>query len=179
MVIRPEDDDSPLLDYYTYGCEERCWQVRYSDKVNIFSDEFTNGTTISILPVSDILLYTKRNILVELQQFALSEEAYKYYKTLKDLIENNSGFNSPLPAALIGNLYNPGESEDFVLGRFTAAATSVKPIFIERIFIEEEQLESVIYGQAEGLETPPPTVLTAPCEEGRYRTNIQPDGWQD
>lgn len=178
-VINPGDFDSPLLIYYTYACEERCWQIRYSDEINIFSDTFSNGATVTQLPVSDIPLYTKRNLLVELQQFSLTEDAYRYYKTLKDLIDNNSGFNAPLPAALIGNLYNPEDSQDLVLGRFTAAATSVMPIFIERIYIDEEQLEPVIFGQAEGLETPPPQVLTAPCVESRFRTNEQPAGWQD
>ncbi len=174
-----EQDESILKDYYTYACEERCWQIRYSEKIDLFSDEFTDGAEVTNLPVADIPLHTKRNVLVELQQFALSEKAYKYYRTLKDLIDNNSGFNAPLPAALVGNLYNPDEPEEVVLGRFTAAATSVMPIFIERINIEEEQLEPIIVGQAEGLETPAPQVFYAPCINSRYRTTSQPEGWRD
>lgn len=178
-IINRTSDNITLKDYYTYACEERCFQIRYSDKISIFSDEFTNGTLISKLPVADILLFTKRNILVELQQFSLTPEAYRYYKTLKDLIDNNSGFNAPLPAALVGNLYNPADDEEIVLGRFTAASTRVTPVFIERVAVESEPLESIVKSQAEGEEVPPPIVITAPCIEGRYRTSKQPEAWQD
>lgn len=179
IVVSPgsEFDDSGLLNRYTYTCEEPCWQIRYSDKINIFSDEFSDGRLISRLPVADIALFTKRNILVELQQFSLTEEAYRYYKTLKDLIDNNSGFNAPLPAALVGNLFNPDDPEEIVLGRFTAAAASIRSVFIERIFVEEEQLEPIIIAQPEGDETPPPPTFFAPCIDSRFRTSMQPANW--
>ncbi len=166
--------------YYTYACEPRCWQIRYNTKIALFSDEFTNGTTVTSLPVGDIYLFTKRDILIELQQFSLSPDAFRYYKTLKDLVDNNSGFNAPLPAALVGNMYNPDDPDEFVLGRFTAAATVVSPIFIVRKDIEENPLEMVILNQPEGEEAvPPPNVYTAPCIEGRFRTGIRPDAWID
>jgi hypothetical protein len=38
-----------------------------------------------------VLLYTRQNIAVEIQQFALSSAAFQYFKTLKDLIDNNGG----------------------------------------------------------------------------------------
>lgn len=168
-----------LKDYYTYACEQRCWEIRYSDKISIFSDEFTEGRPVKALPVADVVLYTKRNILVELQQFSISPGAYRYLKTLTDLIDNNSGFNAPLPAALVGNLYNPTDPDEVVLGRLTAAATTVSPIFIERSDLLEESLETVLTSQPEGEEAPAPLVTTAPCIEGQYRTSIQPIGWQD
>ena len=174
-----ETDNSPVNEYYTYGCEEPCWRIRFSDQINIFSDEFSDGTTTTALPVANIILYSKRNILVELQQFNITPAAYRYYKTLKDIIDNNTGFNSPLPAALVGNLFNPSDGEEFVLGRFTAAATTVKPIFIERIFVGEDPLEDEYTSQAEGLEAPAPVVLTAPCITSRFRTSTRPDGWID
>jgi hypothetical protein len=133
----------------------------------------------SKLPVADSLLFTKRNILVELQQFHLTPEAYRYYKTLKDIIDNNSGFNAPLPAALVGNLFNSSDADECVLGRFTAASTSVRPLFIERIFIEENQLEDLLKTQPEGMEAPAVQVFTAPCQENRFRTSREPEGWID
>ena len=81
-----------LKPYYTYACETFCWQIRYGDEIKIFTDDFTDGKTISKLPVANILLYNKKNVLVELQQFSLSPSAYEYYKKLKDLIDDNSEF---------------------------------------------------------------------------------------
>ncbi len=167
--------------YYTYACESTCWQIRYEDNINIFSDKFTNGTTVSQLSVAEVPLINKRNILVELQQFSISASAHEYYRTLKDIIDDNSGFNAPLPAALVGNMSNPGNDEEFVLGRFTVAATTTTPIFIERIFIDGPPLETELFSSPEefGDGTPDPKVTTAPCGESRYRTSFRPEGWRD
>ncbi|MBC2838739.1 DUF4249 domain-containing protein [Robiginitalea sp. SC105] len=175
----PDNPGPPLKEYYTYSCEEACWQIRYNDRVEVFSDEFTDGTQINSLPVADILLFQKRNILVNLQQYSLGREAYRYYKTLKDLVDNNSGFNAPIPAALLGNLFNPDNPEEYVLGRFTIASQASRDVFIERIFIEEAQLEELLLGQAEEFgSAPPPVTSSAPCQPGPYRTDVEPEGWQ-
>jgi hypothetical protein len=167
--------------YYTYACESDCWQIRYEDNINIFSDEFTDGAKISNLPVANIPLFTKRSILVELQQFSISASAYRYYKTLKDIVDNNSGFNAPLPAALVGNMSNPNNANEFVLGRFTAASTVIKPVFIDRTFVEGTPLETILPGQYEGEEepVPRPVVVFAPCSENRFSTSSRPLGWID
>ena len=176
----PDNPGPPLKEYYTYGCEEACWQIRYNQKVEIFSDEFSDGAQVSALPVADVLLYQKRNILVELQQYTLNREAFRYFKTLKDLVDNNGGLNAPLPAALLGNMSNPEDSGEYVLGRFTVAAQSSRNIYIERIFVDEPQLEEIVIGQFEEFgETPPPQVFSAPCQESPYSTSVEPEGWPE
>lgn len=176
----PDRPGPPLKEYYTYSCEDACWQIRYNDRVEVYSDEFSDGTTTTGLPVADILLYQKRNVLVKLQQYTLGRDAYRYYKTLKDLVDNNSGFNAPLPAALLGNLYNPDNPDEYVLGRFTAAAQVSRDVFIERIGLEEAQLEDRIVGQAEEYgSVPPPVTSSAPCLSGPYRTAVEPQGWPE
>jgi hypothetical protein len=169
----------PLMPYYVYYCEPECWRIRYAEEISIYSDRFTNGKNIQSLPVATVPLHTRENIVVELQQFSVSEAAHSYLKTLKDLIDNNSGLNAPLPAALIGNLYNPTNREEFVLGRFTAAATSVTPVYIERMLIPEEPLDMEVYPVVEGPEAPDFHVFTATCSEGRFRTAVKPPYWPD
>ncbi len=166
--------------FYTYTCNSDCWKIRFNENVKVFADDFTNGTTIHQLPIADVLLYTKANILVEVQQFSLSVSAYEYYKILKDIIDNNGGFNAPPPAALIGNMFNANNSEDYVLGRFTAAATSTASVFINRTNIIEAQIETIEVR----AETSPPVpelelTYSAPCVESRFRTGIRPQGWID
>ena len=175
----PNSPNSPLKRYYTYSCEGPCWQIRYNRNIEVFSDEFTDGTSIEALPVSQILLFTKEDILIELLQFSISREAYRYFVTLKDLTENNSGLNAPLPAALLGNLTNPEDQSEFVPGRFTAAAATVQRVFIERASIEEDALEELLISQPEGDEVPPPIVTSIPCKEGYFRTSQTPIGWPD
>ncbi len=170
---------SPLLQYYTYFCDVPCWQIRYNRDIVLYSDEFSNGRPVVSLPVAQVLLFTKEDILVELQQHSLSREAYRYFLTLKDLTENNAGFNAPLPATLIGNLSNPEDEKEFVPGRFTAAAATIRRIYIERQSIREDPLEPRIIPQQEGPEAPAPQVTTAPCVESFFRTRTIPTAWPD
>ncbi|HAI38656.1 MAG TPA: DUF4249 domain-containing protein, partial [Maribacter sp.] len=97
-----------------------CWQIRYNNRVNILADEFINGSTFE-LPVANLLLYNKSKILIELQQYSISASAYKYFSVLKDIVDDSNGLNAPPPAALLGNIINPNDEEEVVLGRFTVA----------------------------------------------------------
>ena len=171
-------------DYYTYLCDSPCWRIRFGEKVELFNDQFTNGKIINNLVVGEVPLFTKQDILVNIQQYSISEEAYKYYKTLKDLIENNGGLNAPLPSPLIGNIYNPNDRDENVLGRFTVASGSSKSIFIPRRQLEGRFIENNEKSQWEefGDFVPMPLGINdypiyVTCEEGLYRTNFQPENW--
>nr|WP_299073892.1 DUF4249 domain-containing protein [uncultured Allomuricauda sp.] len=171
-----------IVPYYSYRCENECWRIRYNENINIWSDEFTNGNSTQ-LAIADVLLYNKKDILVEVQQVSLSAEAFRYFQTLKDLVDNNGGFNSPPPAALIGNMFNPADSEEFVLGRFTAAPTDIARIFIERDQIVGPEIEAEIEEVTEEDRPPPGVapedwVFYVSCpEENRYNTSFRPVGW--
>ena len=170
--------------YYTYLCDSPCWRIRFNEKVELFSDLFTNGKMVNDLIVGEVPLYTKQDILIDFQQYSISEEAYKYYKTLKDLLENNSGLNAPLPSPLIGNLYNPNDRDENVLGRFTVASGSSKSIFIPRRKLDGGFIEYSERSQREEYGDPVPMPLGmndypiyVSCDEGLYRTSFQPENW--
>ncbi len=168
--------------YFDYPCESDCWRIRFPESIAIFDDKFSNGKSISQLSIGNLLLYTKENMVLEVQQLALTAAAYDYYKVLKDIVDNNSGLNAPPPAALIGNMYDPNDSEAFVFGRFTAAATSTAAIFIDRNGITEEALERRDPLKLEptfNSPLPPPPTVSAPCTETRFRTAIRPELWVD
>lgn len=188
-----QENPIPRVRDYTvdYLCDKDCWQKRFNENIKIFSDEFTNGIQLNGLPVADVLLYSKENIIVEVQQFSLSRKAYEYYKVLKDIVDNNGGLNAPPPAALIGNMFNPQDENEFVLGRFTAAATVKKSIFIDRETIVEPPIEESNFleletclllclpEQCNGATLPctKPIIITTSCSETRFQTAIEPEGW--
>ena len=99
----------------------------------------------------------------------------------------------PPPSALIGNMFNPQDENEFVLGRFTAAATTKKSIFINREDIAEPPIEETgplvledcfilcVAEQCTG-EAPPcsrPMITSASCSETRFQTAVEPDGWEE
>lgn len=180
-ACQPEDIPGRGPRYFDYACDIDCWRIRFPETVAIFDDRFSDGKVISGLPVGDLLLYTKENMVVEVQQFSLTPAAYDYFKVLKDVVDNNSGLNAPPPAALVGNLYNPDDSDDFVFGRFTAAATSTASLFINRKLIEEPPLDfrdPVVFEPQIASPYPPPATVLVPCSENRTRTAVRPEKWE-
>ena len=170
----------PTPPYFNYLCATGCWRVRFPEQVSIYDDMFSNGKTTTDLPVVNLPLYTKENVVVELQQFSLTPAAYEYYQILKDIVDNNSGFNAPPPAALFGNMINVNDSEDIVLGRFTAAASVTGFVYIDRNDIMERAVERVDLLVLEPFfPTPYPSPATnyTSCDESRFRTAIMPNGW--
>ncbi|VXB01810.1 DUF4249 domain-containing protein [Maribacter litoralis] len=176
LYTDPQRVDIPP--YFTYYCESDCWQIRYDTRVNIFADDFVNGNSLQ-LPVATLLLYKKNKILVELQQYSISPAAYKYFAVLKDIVDDNNGLNAPPPAPLFGNIINPNDDQEVVLGRFTAAAGSEKRLLIERSAIKEDALEISPVPRKESSPIPEDQrVYVAPCgSESRYLTYIEPEGW--
>lgn len=167
--------NNPALtkEYYTYLCDVPCWKISYNQDINIFSDEFTNGKTVENLLVAKVPYTSKQDILVEVLQLNISQDAYKHYRTIKDLVDNNSGFNAPLPAALIGNFTDLSDPEQIALGRFTTAAAVTETIYIRRSLRGEPLSGDLKSPQPEILGDPIPQPLTymAPCIESIYRTS--------
>ena len=175
-------NESEAQPQYTYTCETDCWQIRFNENIEIFSDEFINGISGNRLSIADVVLYTNNDILVEVQQYALSAEGHRYFKTLQDIVDNNGNFNAPPPATLLGNMFNANDDDEFVLGRFTVALASTATIFIDRSDIEEMPLEQIqINGESDELFFGNALLVktTTSCDEGRFRTGIQPEGWID
>lgn len=171
-----EEPNNPfLLDkYFTYICDQPCWKITYNDEIIVFNDEFTNGKNISKLLVGRVPYETKQDILVEVINLNISENAYNYYKAIKDLIDNNSGLNAPLPTALVGNFNGITNPESTVLGRFTAGSSEVKSVFIPRNKRTERTLGTIKLPSSEAYGDPIPNPMTyeTACEESVNRTAI-------
>ena len=168
--------NNPLLtkEYYTYSCDQLCWKISYNDEVIVFDDQFTNGKLVSDLIVARLPYISNQDVLMEVIKLNISEESYNYFKTVKDLVDNNSGLNAPLPTALIGNFYGISNPDQTILGRFTIGSSDIKSIFIERSKQSERTLGREKMPEPELLGDPIPNPLTyeTPCEESRYRTSV-------
>lgn len=179
----PADSFEP---YYNYQCQSDCWQIRYPEEIQILDDRFINGLNVQAQAVARLPLYTKEDMVVEIQQMSISPEAFEYYRVLKDLIDNNSGINAPPPAGLVGNLTDTQDDSAFVFGRFTTVAATAAYLFVDRSNIPEDPIESQLRMIREECEVCPPDevcpvecspVTTAPCSETRFRTSMMPAGW--
>ena len=160
--------------YYNYLCNPQCWQIKYGSELPVYDDRLGDGATVLDREITVLPFYRRPDILIEIQQFSLDESAYEYFKVISNQVSESGGLNAPPPAALLGNLFNPDDPTDLVLGQFTTAGVSTKSIYIDRSLINENPIrpdDPII------LEDCPSCPTQFPCEESAFRTAVKPDGW--
>ena len=111
-----------------------CWGHNTSAYIHIYSTENLEANKVNIelfeIPANDVRISYIYSVLVK--QWSLSDEAYKYYRTLKQYTEEGSGLFAPMPSLLKGNITCTSNPELNVQGYVLAASLKTKRIFIHR-----------------------------------------------
>lgn len=111
----------------------RCWktlpstEIHVGTSVELQEDAIRNFQLMSI-PIGSPKLFRKFSL--EVQQRALTKEAYDFWLQLKKTTESLGGLFDPLPSQVIGNLTSLNDSSQPVLGYFSGGYVSKKRIFI-------------------------------------------------
>lgn len=166
---------SPRVDFYDYACDEPCWSISEGTEVNLLSDELNADGNYRDLPVGRVDFVGSGGLLAEVQQYAITREAFAYYRVVEELTEGSAGLNAPLPAALYGNLSDRGDGQTNVLGYVSAAALTTRRLYWNRDSIPGTPLVGARVPQLEPLLPSPPS---APCRGPNF-TNEQPEGWRN
>lgn len=170
--IIPPSTQPTVLD-----CCGNCWNIiRCNGCVNIASDTYSNGTTISRQLLA-IVPYTSRSkYFLYYEQLSLSRDAFKFWRGLEQQTNNVGGIFDAPPSIIRGNIFNVNDDTEVVLGLF--GASDVKPGFInvDRSGIVKPPTSPppVIRPPLNG---PPPPCY--PCMESVIRTANTPPLWQD
>jgi Domain of unknown function (DUF4249) len=171
---------------YDYQCKSGCWQIYYSSNLNIYSDEFADGKTITNKFIDDIPVYQlNRGALLEIRQQSISGAAYKYLKIIVDQSQNSGGLADTPPISLIGNIISTDGEAETVAGDFRVVDESIYNYWIDRSDTYEKEIKprGLLDGRIANLEPTDPANTSrppfAPCINSYFRTNIKPTGWVD
>ncbi|MES2795119.1 MAG: DUF4249 family protein [Bacteroidota bacterium] len=168
---------------YDYNCDGKCWEIIRSTSINILNDEFVDGKTITARLVAELPIYQETGALFEVSQKSISKAAYHYYKILEDQTERTGTFADTPPNSLIGNIKNTDEnSSESVVGYFHVAGLTTMKYWLDRKDLSGIKYKTIglLGGRAKTFEPMPPNGLgatMAPCLNGYYRTNTEPEGW--
>jgi hypothetical protein len=80
--------------------------------------------------VSDETDRLSRKYSLNVRQYSLSNSAFNYFNTIRQLSKETGGIYETQPASIQGNIYNRDDPEEKVIGIFYASALTEKRIFV-------------------------------------------------
>lgn len=167
---------------FDYFCEGSCWEIIRSIDLVANSDEFYNGKTIKGQLVGNIPIYQSTPSLLEISQYAISREAFKFIKLSQQQGIETGGLADTPPAALIGNVKCVNDPTINTSGYFIVGGKTTSRYWLDKKDVVDQRIQpvgllggrSVKYEPSGPNTTRPPL---APCIQSYNRTNQQPLGW--
>ncbi|WP_255069923.1 DUF4249 domain-containing protein [Lacihabitans sp. LS3-19] len=164
---------------YDYRCDGNCWEVLYSEELNVMSDALSGGKEIKNRLVAKIPFYQNNGFVVQIKQQNVSAGSFQYLKILGNQSQNNGTLVDSPPAALIGNLKNIKNSTEAVGGYFMVGEAVTKSIWVDRTDTKDAvpiylMGRAAVYEPANADGSRPPF---APCIKTNTRTPLKPEGW--
>ncbi len=150
---------------------EPCWFIsRCESCISMQSDRYQNGQKISQF-VLNVPYDSKKNYWLEVSQFLITEKAYLFWQNLNAQVNLKGGvFDSP-PAAVPGNIKNVQDSNEQVLGFFSAAGLSKKMIYVARDYIPLAPINNLLYVHFADY--------CKECPQDYFFTPQRPENWDD
>lgn len=146
-------------------CCATCWVDEISDKsIRIFSDRLTNGNSQQVLSafIEDNGYRFRDKYMARIYQYAISENAYQFYRLVEQQATIEGSIFDPPPATIRGNFIRFDDPDELVIGYFTAADVAV-----DSIFIRSNQLDFL----------KPAQVIPDDCRTVAGATANKPDYW--
>ncbi|MBS1947058.1 MAG: DUF4249 domain-containing protein [Bacteroidetes bacterium] len=116
-------------DPYMCTCYALCEQYVEDTKIDVLSDKLIDGREIN-QPVFSSPIYWYGKHFIEIKEYSLTEAAYSFWEQYLGQTSRTGGILDPLPAPLLGNVYNQADRNDIALGLFSASDVYVKKIII-------------------------------------------------
>lgn len=107
-----------------------CWTPVSDNNIIIHSDVYSNGRPLRGQKVFRSPIYTVGKHFVEVTQYALTREAYQFWRRFNEQRERIGTIFDPLPSPIVGNIYNFNDPNERALGYFTASGISTKRLII-------------------------------------------------
>lgn len=129
-------------------CCEVCYRTEQTSNASIFiaKDDNFNGLNAR-MPAAFILdnaLRFVNTFRIDLEQYSISQEAYRFLRLAKQQAELSGSVFDPPPANIRGNMISLDNPDEVVLGYFMAAGESNKRIYINGSDLDFRQPKGLI-----------------------------------
>jgi hypothetical protein len=112
----------------------KCWKTQRIRKIYTDNSVGISSKRLKNSPLHFINNQTKRlqrrySLLIE--QFSLNKNSYSYWSEVESQVTGENFLDSKQPYKLTGNIYNPEDEQEPVLGNFTVASKVKRRFFFE------------------------------------------------
>ncbi len=129
-------------------CCYTCFRTEITGNQSLFiaQDDNFNGLTTRIPAafIEDNGLRFVVRMRVDLKQYAVSQDAYRFLRLVKQQAEISGSIFDPPPATIRGNMISLENPDEVVLGYFMAAGESSKRIYINKSDLTFRQVSGTI-----------------------------------
>jgi hypothetical protein len=129
-------------------CCVQCFRTEASNNQSLFvtNDDNFNGLTARIPAsfIEDNGLRFVNKFRIDLKQYSISQEAYRFLRLVKQQAEISGSIFDPPPATIKGNVISLDNPDEVVLGYFMAGAETSKRIYIDRNDLTFKQNRAII-----------------------------------
>ncbi|SIR47999.1 DUF4249 domain-containing protein [Pontibacter lucknowensis] len=116
------------------SCCSRCFLSEKLDRFRVVNDRLVNGKKVINQEV--LFLPFERYLGVKhklkVYQHSLTEEAYNFFRIMEQQKEAKGTVFDPPPAEVKGNMFNPNDAAEQVIGFFDASAVATREVVILR-----------------------------------------------
>lgn len=133
--------------------EERvCYNTVGSQEIVLANTTAQTGNDLDdfllrFLKIDDEKIRHRYSILVK--QYAVSEDAFSFYETLKDFSGSDNLFSQNQPGFINGNVFSVSNADEKVIGFFNVAAVDTERIFFDFLDFFEQSEIPYIYRECE------------------------------
>lgn len=114
-----------------------CWKTQDIHNIRTLTTSQVVGNNVNRIPLIYVSnqsnrLKVKYSLLVK--QYSLSEQAYQYWYQLENQSSKGGELYETQPVRIEGNVYNPSDPDERILGYFNVSAVKEKRIFVRERF---------------------------------------------
>lgn len=129
-------------------CCAVCYRTENTGNQSLFiaQDDNFNGLSTRIPAgfIEDNGLRFVNTLRVDLKQYTISQEAYRFLRLVKQQAEISGSIFDPPPATIRGNMIRLDNPDEVVLGYFMAGAESTKRIYINKSDLTFRQIAATV-----------------------------------
>jgi hypothetical protein len=154
-------------------CCGDCWESSICQECKQFaSDKFTNGKEIRKKLLGKAPYTDTKPYYLMVKQYSISEATYKFWNTIQTQALNSGGLFDSTPQSIKGNIVNPNDANEEVLGIFSACDVSELVYYVDRNITGYRPFDPPISSHKT-------TNVCYKCFDGPTRSSTPPKGWKN